>query len=68
MVSIAFVDAASDKRRRVDGRVDEVTVAGVAAAGRGASDSVTSAMDQDDEQTLPLDTTVVNASTNYGGV
>jgi len=60
----APADAASDKRRRLD----EVTLAGAAAVGRGSSHSVASAMDQDDEETLPLDTTVVNASTNDGGV
>ena len=64
----APADAASDKRRRLDDQVDEVTLAGAAAVGRGSSHSVASAMDQDDEETLPLDTTVVNASTNDGGV
>ena len=54
----APVDAAGDRRRRLDDRVDEVILAGVAAAGHGPSRSVASAVDQDDKETLPLDTTV----------
>ena len=57
--------ASADKRRRLAGRDDEVVAAGAATHGGGQSVST----EHDDEETIPLDTTVVSViCANDGGV
>ena len=56
--------ASTDKRRRLADRDDEIAAAGAAIDGDGQSVGT----DHDYDETLPLDTTVVNVHTNDGGV
>jgi len=64
----------SGKRRRLSERHDDITATtGVAAAGGGSSASVSAAapMDDDDddgEQTIPLETTLVDLQANDGSI